>query len=379
MSRRCPSWAATFGRTEHEGGAQGANLACRRARGLGGGHRAPDAARARPRVLAYDPTGYARLIQPEARGHAAILELAEEMVRCGGDTDPPTRRAGAGGRSATPATANDTGGAGTGGAGAPPGARARRRLRRALRGVASRLRAGEVARRRPGGASAGGGRGACVRVVQRRLHLLRARGRSGRARSDAGGRLRGPGCPGRRAPAGRARRGHARERTSSFARARAGGPHGRPACSGRARSGPVRPGRRSPRSGWVTPSRGARSRYSTRRAARSPTTARACVSAPRSWRVAANGWRRARTPAAGHAGFELLEQDPEDVAGLAARRALTLLDAVDAPTGRLPVVVGNGFGGVLLHEAVGHGLEVTQSEGSERVRRTHRRGSAPPS
>jgi TldD protein len=59
----------------------------------------------------------------------------------------------------------------------------------------------------------------------------------------------------------------------------------------------------------------------------------------------------------GHAGFELLEEDPEEVADLAARRALTLLDAVDAPTGRLPVVVGNGFGGVLLHEAVGHGLE----------------------
>jgi TldD protein len=59
----------------------------------------------------------------------------------------------------------------------------------------------------------------------------------------------------------------------------------------------------------------------------------------------------------GHAGFELLESDPEEVAAKAARRALTLLDAVDAPTGRLPVVVGNGFGGVLLHEAVGHGLE----------------------
>jgi TldD protein len=59
----------------------------------------------------------------------------------------------------------------------------------------------------------------------------------------------------------------------------------------------------------------------------------------------------------GHAGWELLEHDPEAVAGKAARRALTLLDAVDAPTGRLPVVVGNGFGGVLLHEAVGHGLE----------------------
>jgi TldD protein len=59
----------------------------------------------------------------------------------------------------------------------------------------------------------------------------------------------------------------------------------------------------------------------------------------------------------GHAGWELLEEDPEEVADKAARRALTLLDAVDAPTGRLPVVVGNGFGGVLLHEAVGHGLE----------------------
>ena len=59
----------------------------------------------------------------------------------------------------------------------------------------------------------------------------------------------------------------------------------------------------------------------------------------------------------GHVGWELLEERPEEVAEHAARRALTLLDAVDAPTGRLPVVVGNGFGGVLLHEAVGHGLE----------------------
>ena len=59
----------------------------------------------------------------------------------------------------------------------------------------------------------------------------------------------------------------------------------------------------------------------------------------------------------GHGGYELLEEDPESVAASAARQALTMLDAVDAPTGRLPVVVGNGFGGVLLHEAVGHGLE----------------------
>lgn len=59
----------------------------------------------------------------------------------------------------------------------------------------------------------------------------------------------------------------------------------------------------------------------------------------------------------GHAGFELLADDPTAVAEEATRKALTLLDAVDAPTGRMPIVVGPGFGGVLLHEAVGHGLE----------------------
>jgi TldD protein len=59
----------------------------------------------------------------------------------------------------------------------------------------------------------------------------------------------------------------------------------------------------------------------------------------------------------GHAGWELFAEGPEEVAEQAAGKALALLDAVDAPTGRLPVVVGNGFGGVLLHEAVGHGLE----------------------
>ncbi|HEX8066031.1 MAG TPA: TldD/PmbA family protein [Thermoleophilaceae bacterium] len=59
----------------------------------------------------------------------------------------------------------------------------------------------------------------------------------------------------------------------------------------------------------------------------------------------------------GHAGFELVADRPEEVAESAARKALALLDAREAPTGRMPVVVGNGFGGVLLHEAVGHGLE----------------------
>jgi hypothetical protein len=40
-----------------------------------------------PRALAYDPTGYARLIQPEARGHARILEIAEEMVSSAGSEE----------------------------------------------------------------------------------------------------------------------------------------------------------------------------------------------------------------------------------------------------------------------------------------------------
>ena len=59
----------------------------------------------------------------------------------------------------------------------------------------------------------------------------------------------------------------------------------------------------------------------------------------------------------GHVGFEILAGDPADVAERAARKAVITLDAVDAPSGKMPVVVGNAFGGVLLHEAVGHGLE----------------------
>jgi hypothetical protein len=33
-----------------------------------------------PRVLVYDPSGYARLVQPEARGHARLMATAEQMV-----------------------------------------------------------------------------------------------------------------------------------------------------------------------------------------------------------------------------------------------------------------------------------------------------------
>jgi len=58
-----------------------------------------------------------------------------------------------------------------------------------------------------------------------------------------------------------------------------------------------------------------------------------------------------------HRGYELLEDDPAQIAEQAAGKALALLDAVPAPSGSMPVVVGGGFGGVLFHEMTGHGLE----------------------
>ena len=70
-------------------------------------------------------------------------------------------------------------------------------------------------------------------------------------------------------------------------------------------------------------------------------------------------------PQRGHAGgggrveldYFLSRKTPEHFASEAAREAITMLDAVEAPAGEMTVVLGPGWPGILLHEAVGHGLE----------------------
>jgi TldD protein len=55
--------------------------------------------------------------------------------------------------------------------------------------------------------------------------------------------------------------------------------------------------------------------------------------------------------------FFLEEKTPEHFAREAARQAIVQLSAVEAPAGEMEVVLGPGWPGILLHEAVGHGLE----------------------
>lgn len=64
-----------------------------------------------------------------------------------------------------------------------------------------------------------------------------------------------------------------------------------------------------------------------------------------------------RNPGA-HAGYEFIRNlDPGDLGRDAARQAITMLEAEYAPSGKMPVVIDNGFGGVIFHEACGHALE----------------------
>jgi TldD protein len=58
------------------------------------------------------------------------------------------------------------------------------------------------------------------------------------------------------------------------------------------------------------------------------------------------------------AGHELFDATPPTTVGAAAaRQAVTMLDSRPAPTGEMPVVMWRGHGGVLFHEACGHGME----------------------
>ncbi|HEX2658131.1 MAG TPA: metallopeptidase TldD-related protein, partial [Polyangia bacterium] len=67
-----------------------------------------------------------------------------------------------------------------------------------------------------------------------------------------------------------------------------------------------------------------------------------------------------RSGGAGRFGLEYFlrpGQSPEEHGREAARLAIGMLHAVEAPAGPMEVVLGAGESGILLHEAVGHGLE----------------------
>ncbi|MCI0508568.1 microcin-processing peptidase 2 [Chromohalobacter marismortui] len=77
--------------------------------------------------------------------------------------------------------------------------------------------------------------------------------------------------------------------------------------------------------------------------------------------IAVRDGRRERGSAGGGGRYSMArlrdEQVAERYAKEAVRQAMVNLEAVDAPAGQMPVVLGNGWPGILLHEAVGHGLE----------------------
>lgn len=60
-------------------------------------------------------------------------------------------------------------------------------------------------------------------------------------------------------------------------------------------------------------------------------------------------------------GYEFLEDiDLNELIKNAVNNALLMLSAEECPSGQMPVIVGNGFGGVIFHEACGHALEATE-------------------
>ena len=61
------------------------------------------------------------------------------------------------------------------------------------------------------------------------------------------------------------------------------------------------------------------------------------------------------------AGFEFFinNVDIESLAKKTAEKTIMMLEAKECPSGKMPVIIGNGFGGTLFHEACGHPLEAS--------------------
>lgn len=61
-----------------------------------------------------------------------------------------------------------------------------------------------------------------------------------------------------------------------------------------------------------------------------------------------------------HVGLDIYNEDVlKSIGREASRIAKTMAHAELCPSGKMPVVIDNGFGGVIFHEACGHGLEAT--------------------